>query len=359
MDIVHGKPIDIAKLKSPVLSGLKDHLDRMTSIADYLVAHESAVPQSTCYICDSFEAVPFAEIHGFSYVQCAACTHVYTSTRYPEAAIERFYKENTYWSQVTYANKETCFYRRENVDRPKADFVEQYVEGGPGTWVDVGAGSGGLVSILCEKGWDATGLELSETSVAFARATFGVELLAQTLSAYAAEHTALAGSVDVVSFIGLIEHVVDPMAHLANAHALLKTGGLLVVQVPNAGSLASMIQTVFPENVFRHMSPIEHVMLFTRNSLETALAKSGFEIDALWFHGLDVYELLNNLILCNQRIQGSHLKSVFMEHMNELQMVFDRAELSDRIVCVARKQDQCLTRKSSARREGGMGDANC
>lgn len=113
MDIVHGKPIDVVKLKRPVLSGLEDHLKKITSITSYLAESETPIEQSACYICGSPDAVPFAEIHGFTYVKCLQCSHVYTSHRYTEEAIKRFYRQNQYWSEVTYANRETCFYRRE------------------------------------------------------------------------------------------------------------------------------------------------------------------------------------------------------------------------------------------------------
>jgi len=109
------------------------------------------------------------------------------------------------------------------------------------------------------------------------------------------------------------------------------------VQVPNANSVSSMIQTVFPEHVFRHMSPVSHIMLFAESSLARALAETGFEPVAFWFLGLDVYELVNTLVLLNERVQGSELQAALMRQMNGLQAVLDRAELGDGIICVARK----------------------
>ena len=85
------------------------------------------------------------------------------------------------------------------------------------------------------------------------------------------------------------------------------------------------------------MSPIEHIMLFTEPSLALAFEKSGFEPVAYWYHGLDIYELLNNLCLANERVIGSPLYDQLLSLFNQLQQVVDEAELSDRIICIAKK----------------------
>jgi hypothetical protein len=125
---------------------------------------------------------------------------------------------------------------------------------------------------------------------------------------------------------------------MSQANRLLCPGGVAMIQVPNARSLATMVQEAHPENVFRHMSPIEHIMVFTESSLNTALELTGFEPVAYWFHGLDFYELLTNLVLVNDRVQGSRMYSALMENLNQLQKVIDDQELSDRIIVCARKK---------------------
>jgi hypothetical protein len=130
------------------------------------------------------------------------------------------------------------------------------------------------------------------------------------------------------------------MTLLRLASELARPAGHVVIQVPNADSLASMIQAVFPEHVFRHMSPISHIMLFTERSLTRALHLAGWEPVAWWFLGLDIYELLNTLVLVNSRVQGSPLQAALLSQMNRLQSVLDEAELSDGSVCVAQRVDR-------------------
>ena len=178
--------------------------------------------------------------------------------------------------------------------------------------------------MLKDKGWNAIGLEISESSVAFSRKIFDVELRNETFEEFIADNSEMKGKVDVISFIGLLEHVTNPMEHLNLAHDFLSKDGIVVYQGPNGASLSSQIQTVFPENVFRHMSPLEHIQLFTKESMHNMAKLSGFEPVGMWFHGMDIYELLNNLVLLNQDVADSLMYQSLFANMNEIQFVLEK-----------------------------------
>lgn len=335
MEKRYGKKIDLAKLKPNVIHNLKEHLNAQMEMIAFLAKNHTPVLQKSCYICGSDKFTEIATIHGFTYIKCKEDGHIFTTKRFSEEAIQDFYRANEYYSKTTYANKESCFYRREHVARPKVEFLEQYIVG-RGKWIDVGAGIGDLVSVAREKGWNAIGLELSDSSVKFSKEIFGLDLIQKPLEKYVEENPDLIGKGDVMSFIGVIEHTVNPLELLGIAHNLLKTNGHIMVQVPNADSLTSMIQSIFTENVFRHMNPVEHIMLFSQKSLIKALEITGFKPIAMWFHGMDVYELLNNLSMLNEKVDNSLFYKTIFSNMNELQYVFDKKELSDRIICIAK-----------------------
>ena len=146
-------------------------------------------------------------------------------------------------------------------------------------------------------------------------------------------------SVDAVSLIGFLEHTIDPIAFLKNVHRILVPGGHVLSQVPSADSFASIVQSAFPENVFRHMVPMDHFQLFTKKSLELSMKKTKFRIKGYWFHGLDVYELMNHLSLMHndQAGSGTRFSQALLKNMDALQQVFDEAKKSDRILIVAKK----------------------
>jgi len=337
----YGKKIDLSKLKINVFSSLNEHLEKIQQITHYLEKNQIPVEQNECYICGSNQITPFSSVYNFSYVECNVCSHVYTTKRYTEEAIQNFYQTNEYYSKTTYASKQSCYYRRENVAKPKFDFLETFInknDDDKKRLLDVGAGIGDFVSVALEKGWQATGLEISLHSVKFAKEFFGVDLKQQILEKFYTNNCNNLNNFNAISFIGVLEHVVNPINHLKIAHNLLKESGVLLIQVPNSNSLTTFLQSVFPENVFRHMNPIEHIMLFSKLSIEKALDRTGFYPIAYWWHGMDIYELLNNLVLINKKVHGSRFQKAIMKNMNDLQFTLDQSELSDRIICVARKK---------------------
>ncbi len=332
-----GKSLDVTKLKSNVLSNLTKHIEKIRFMMGELSSTSELITQKTCFICGSEHSRPFSEVYGFKYVECTDCSHVYTQTRYRDADIIQFYTNNATYSEVTYANVETCYYRRDSVAKPKFDFVIDHLPFKPSTfkWLDVGCGIGDLVSVANQNNWHCMGLELSSSSIAFSKEIFKQDLIQKTLEDFCKTSKE---RFEVVSFIGVLEHVTSPMDHLRMARKILEDNGLVLIQVPNAMSMATYTQDIFPETVFRHMSPVEHIMLFSEESLEKALRETGFESIAYWWHGLDSYEILNQMTMHSKKdVSSSRFNQAWMKVLSELQFVFDQNKLSDRILCLARR----------------------
>jgi SAM-dependent methyltransferase len=80
-------------------------------------------------------------------------------------------------------------------------------------------------------------------------------------------------SFDIVTMMGVIEHVLDPMRILERSAGLLQKGGWLMVQTPDSSSLiARAMGRLWPP-----YAPVEHIHLFGRRSLALALARVGFD----------------------------------------------------------------------------------
>ena len=216
--------------------------------------------------------------------------------------------------------------------------IMKYKKGG--RLLDVGCGDGKRLQVAFDNGWkDVYGLEVSDAAVDKLKKKFNFPDNDKHFKNASILTSGFPDNFfDVVTYWSVLEHVVDPVGLMSQAHRLLNPGGMVMIQVPNARSLATMVQEVFPQQVFRHMSPIEHIMVFTESSLNVALDRTGFEPFAYWYHGLDFYELVTNLVLANANVQDSRLYGALMENLNELQQVIDNRELSDRIIVCARKK---------------------
>ncbi|WKZ29505.1 MAG: class I SAM-dependent methyltransferase [Patescibacteria group bacterium] len=138
-----------------------------------------------------------------------------------------------------------------------------------GRLLDVGAATGHFVGLAQAAGWQAEGIDISSHSVALGKAK-GLKMERATLG----DLSAPAASFDALTLWDVIEHVPDPLAALDRCETLLRAGGLLVINTPDAGSGWAR----FMGKRWHALVPPEHVCLFTQRALERVLRARGFEI---------------------------------------------------------------------------------
>jgi SAM-dependent methyltransferase len=134
--------------------------------------------------------------------------------------------------------------------------------------LDIGCGNGEYLARAREAGWDVFGCDFDPAAVRAARAS-GAEVREGGAEAFA---DSLA-SFDAVTLSHIIEHVHDPAALLAQCRNLLKPGGTLFIDTPNADARGL---TLFRRS-WRGLEPPRHLVLFNWDGLERLLAGSGFE----------------------------------------------------------------------------------
>src|SRR5262249_49813047 len=147
---------------------------------------------------------------------------------------------------------------------------------------DVGCGSGGSLGVARALGWQVTGIEVDEAAAAKAR-RFASELyVGDLLSAPFA-----AGRFDVVSAFHVLEHVPEPVAGLRRLLAVLRgrlqwlaPGGILIVEVPNAGGLGA---AMFGK-AWSGLELPRHLSHFSPVTLRRAAEQAGGRVDWIW-HG--------------------------------------------------------------------------
>src|SRR5438034_11555855 len=100
-------------------------------------------------------------------------------------------------------------------------------------FLDIGAGSGVFVKAFQERGWEAFGIELSESCVRFARERRNI----LTISQCPIEAADFPGEFfDIINFWHVIEHVRDPWWIIRKIGDWLKPGGILILGTPNPES---------------------------------------------------------------------------------------------------------------------------
>jgi SAM-dependent methyltransferase len=148
--------------------------------------------------------------------------------------------------------------------------VEAVANSGPGRVLDVGCGRGVLLQEFRRRGWEVQGTELSESAASYARQTLTIPVEIGDLETIGFPPNYF----DAITLWHVLEHVADPRALLAEIRRILKPDGVLLVAVPNFGSLEARVS----KDKWFHLDVPRHVTHFSATTLERALNENGFDL---------------------------------------------------------------------------------
>jgi len=325
-----GKPIDILSLKGTVVKNFPAQVEHHRKTRAALFNPEKLEKVDHCPVCNSPAANArfLVNIYGGRYHQCPICSHCFLIVRPSQSTLKAFYAADNHYA-ATYTNKESLEIRVKQVAIPKVEWmIEQFMliyGQKPVKVLDVGAGGGHFVYAARQMGLEARGIEVSEASREFCKENFGFELEAADFP----QEWRRFSDVDVITFWGLIEHVPEPLHLIGAAYQALRGRKTLVVaSAPNWNSFSTAVQSLFPNSVVRHLDPLGHPHIFTDSSLATAFEIGGFAPAAAWYFGMDIYELLTQLMLSF----SEKVNRIGEELISTLQSSIDTRQLSDTIV---------------------------
>jgi SAM-dependent methyltransferase len=173
---------------------------------------------------------------------------------------------------------------------------------GAGRYLDVGCGSGAGLGVARALGWQVTGIEVDEFAARKAR-QFTDELYVGDVL----EAPFVAARFDLVTAFHVLEHVVDPVAVVRRMVDWLAPGGLLVVEVPNAGGLGA----AFFGRAWSGLELPRHLSHFTPETLERTVRAAGGRVIWCWHQAKPRYYLrsFSNFL----RDRGSQTLTEFVE----------------------------------------------
>lgn len=138
---------------------------------------------------------------------------------------------------------------------------------GQGRFLDVGCGSGRMLTFMRDRGWTVAGVEIDpELS-----RRLDVPIHCGDLT----DCDFTAASFDVVHLSHVLEHLGDPAAALSRARDLLAPGGRLYLRLPDAGGFAARR---FRERWFGLDAP-RHLCTFTRATAARIVEEAGFRVE--------------------------------------------------------------------------------
>lgn len=149
----------------------------------------------------------------------------------------------------------------------------------PGRIMDIGCGNGCLLYLAREAGWEVRGMELSASMARAIEKDQGIPVdVANFL-----EYDGKGDIYDVVVLRHVLEHLPDSKLAMRRIGALLKPGGLALLEFPNTRSISYGIKRFLKNRGLRNKKYGEdwrpgHVNEFCRRSFEVLLEKTGFEL---------------------------------------------------------------------------------
>ena len=237
----------------------------------------SILSDSRCEICGSKDSRQLfatkdrlaVSLEAFRIAECATCGVLRTLPEMSVDELEKFYP-NDYWGGVP---SEKWIQASQS---DKTDFVRKcHLEGG--RILDVGCGAGFFLRALPKKHWLRYGVEIGNEAANAAAQILGDENI---FTGRLSQAKFADESFDTVTFWSALEHTNEPRANLLEARRIVKRGGTLIVQVPNAASYQARI---FKGDWFALDAP-RHRYHFTLQTLQRVLVETGFEIYLTTFH---------------------------------------------------------------------------
>jgi SAM-dependent methyltransferase len=155
------------------------------------------------------------------------------------------------------------------IKKANTDFMVMKIPAKTGGYLlDVGCGSGVLLSKMKQLGWNVQGLDMDEKAAETAR-KHSINVKIGTLDKSGFQDCIF----DIVVLSHVIEHTFDPIALLNECKRVLRPGGKIIIATPNSSSLCHKL---FGKN-WRGLEVPRHLMIFSQLNLETCTNRAGFK----------------------------------------------------------------------------------
>lgn len=202
----------------------------------------------------------------FALRKCETCKVCYTSPFVSDEEMQRLYTDTYYKkdsSRLKYLLEDFVplprFQRRKN--------VEKFMSGGK--ILDIGCGNGAFLNSFNREKWEVHGAELSEESASPA--------MGKSIKVHVGDIRKLdlpEEYFDVITMWHVFEHIRDPKGLLKKIFRLLKKDGIMIIAVPNIGSVQAGI---FSKNWY-HLDVPRHLFHYSSASLKKLLNDNLFTI---------------------------------------------------------------------------------
>lgn len=293
--------------------------------------------RTNCKVCKtSIAQTAWFQSFGIKYFLCENCKH-----------LNGEFEETSEFAIDLYSNSETSTYddnynsnfndRVTNIYSPKIDFLLESINlpASELRLLDFGCGGGHLLKAAKEKGLECFGVETNAKLVDLASENLGANCVTRIDGISEFDRSVKWFQPNVVSFIGVLEHLVD----MDEVLQICKNQGVefIYTSVPTF-SLTSLLQGVNEQVFPRHLSG-GHTHLFSRDSLLGMFINNSYTVFAEWWFGSDIPDLLRTIAISYEDKSyklDNFLDLALRAQLDSLQKVLDESTFSSEVHAVAK-----------------------
>ncbi len=282
-------PVDVAAMRPK--DSYRKTVEGRNYPVEQLIAEHGRIPDDflhdrPCPTCGGEDCGLETEKEGLTLVRCRNCDLVYVNPVFDEAHYKEIYQAQNYQEIVRDLGEASHDYRVERFGKERVAIMQRHLPehgAGPPHYLDVGCSTGFVVEAARDRGWEAMGIDLNPSAIAFGRAR-GLNLEQCGLDDLDLEPASL----DAVSLFDVLEHIVNPQEILERAIRLLRPGGIVFIYVPNYDSASRLL--LGKNAVF--IWPTHHLTYYTVETLSDLLHRAGLTIEFTATEGLDLIDYM-------------------------------------------------------------------
>jgi len=219
-----------------------------------------------CPLCKSSKGIPIHREGSFQMVKCRCCQFIYLNPRPTNGALHEFYQQYLPEEEPSIESWQKMM---ELVFKRAAHLLQRFKV--KGRLMDVGTGFGFFLSEMKKRGWEVTGVEISQRGLNYARDRLAVNVYPGPLEKAGLPE----GHFDAVTAFYVVEHLPDPITFLKECHRILKPGGLLLLRYPHTTPIKNLLCLLGIENRLYDLPA--HLSDFSPETLQSLLERVGFD----------------------------------------------------------------------------------
>ncbi len=233
----------------------------------------------------------------FTYYSCPNCGYYLLDPKLSPEEINKIYQKEEYYQELAEkpSNKVITKLFQFKIFSSYQDFTKENITKNC-KLLDIGCGNGEFLSSLKKEGYSVFGMDPYPVAVQNSSEKIGKD---RVYSGYIADLVKIDNTFDAVTMWHVLEHVQNPLADLKIIYSKLNKNGKVIVEVPNADSLAFKI---FGKDYNYNMIP-EHIQYFAPQSITKLFEKAGFKVQR---HYTPPRALLNFALSLKNRVLSNN-----------------------------------------------------